>query len=90
MRMEERKVRGGKLVRIKVEDREGKIAGIRIEGDFFVHPEEGLKAMESSLIGADPGDPEDMRRRLGAVVMELDLQLVGFSVDDIIALIGGT
>lgn len=85
----ERKVPGGKLVRVKIEEREGAIASIRIEGDFFVHPEEGLNAMESSILGAKIEDIEGIRTLLTKTVKDGGILLVGFSVDDIVSLIGG-
>jgi lipoate-protein ligase A len=44
------KVPGGKLLRVKVEA-EDFINAVRISGDFFLHPEEALPAVEKSLIG---------------------------------------
>jgi lipoate---protein ligase len=85
----ERKVPGGKLVRIKLEENEGRIASIRIEGDFFVHPEEGLAAMESSLVGMRIDDVEGIETALNGTIKERGLSLIGFSANDIIRLIRG-
>lgn len=56
------KVTGGKLVSCDVEIGDGRIATVRIHGDFFVHPEERtgeiLRGIESTLIGL-PGEMEE-------------------------------
>lgn len=46
------KVPNGKLLKIFLEDREGKIADIKITGDFFTYPEEHIELLEQTLIGA--------------------------------------
>jgi hypothetical protein len=40
------KVPGGKLLKIKLTPSEGRIRAIVIKGDFFLHPEETLIALE--------------------------------------------
>lgn len=45
------KVPNGKLLKIFLEDRDGKISSIKITGDFFLHPEENLELLEEILIG---------------------------------------
>ncbi|MCE5296495.1 MAG: hypothetical protein LLG16_05255 [Euryarchaeota archaeon] len=85
----ERKVPGGKLVRVKADIDGSVIRSVRIEGDFFVHPEEGLAALESSLVGKEAGDIESMRAALTKTVGDEGLELIGFSIDDLVSLIGG-
>jgi lipoate-protein ligase A len=68
------KVPGGKLVRMSMEDG-GRIS---ISGDFFVHPEEGLEAIEDALSGLEEGDA---RAVLSSLVRDMGIQLVGFDVD---------
>ena len=46
------KVPGGKLLRIKITVEKNQISSLQILGDFFVHPEETLFALEKSLLGA--------------------------------------
>lgn len=45
-----KKIPGGKLLRLKIEAN-GIIQKIGITGDFFLHPEEALPAIEKSLTG---------------------------------------
>jgi len=47
----EYKVLGGKLLRVKVEDRDGRISFLQITGDFFLLPETDLEMLENKLIG---------------------------------------
>ena len=50
----EKKVPGGKLLRVTVEtdERMSKIVNIMFTGDFYMHPEEEIHTLESSLKGA--------------------------------------
>ena len=50
------KVTGGKLVRIKVEFTDS-IRTLQISGDFFLHPEETLEALEKALVGIPVSTP---------------------------------
>lgn len=43
------KVPNGKLLKIFLDDANGKINDIKITGDFFVHPEENIEQLERSL-----------------------------------------
>ncbi len=48
------KVPNGKLLKIFLDPSEdGRIEHIKITGDFFMHPEEDIEALEMALIGAD-------------------------------------
>jgi len=44
------KVPGGKMINVKVEA-DAVINAIRINGDFFLHPEEAIPEIEKSLVG---------------------------------------
>ena len=79
----ERKIPGGKLLRIKAQCRDGRLAQIRIEGDFFLYPEEGLAKMEAALVGADPRNGKEISARLSQVMEEGRLQLIGFGINDV-------
>jgi lipoate-protein ligase A len=85
----ESKVTGGKLVRIKVDCSDGTIRNIMIEGDFFVHPEEGLIDLESSLIGSRPGDGKENMIRLRRAIEKGSLRLIGFDETVIVDLLEG-
>ncbi len=49
----EHKVQGGKLIRVLLEEDRGRVARIRITGDFFLHPEEAIFEVERALEGAE-------------------------------------
>lgn len=45
------KVKGGKLIKVQLSERDGKIEKIKITGDFFLHPEDFIEDVEKTLIG---------------------------------------
>ena len=54
------KVKDGKFLRAVIDVEDGFIRGIRITGDFFMHPEESLERLESMLVGVST-DEESLR-----------------------------
>jgi lipoate-protein ligase A len=86
--MAERKVIGGKLVRVKAIVREGALAEVRIEGDFFVHPEEGLAKMEGALAGLSvEGVREGAETVMGETMAKEGIVLIGFGPQDVAELL---
>jgi lipoate-protein ligase A len=81
------KVKGGKLVRVKLEHDEGSVRSVQITGDFFLHPEDALEQMEETLIGLNPLDTETAAKRLHAVIASRDAVLVGVAPEDIARLV---
>ncbi len=80
------KVKGGKLLRVRLRVGEDAcIAEIRITGDFFMHPEEALEALEQALLGA-PLTPEGLRPRVETFFAG-DVQVIGAGVDDFVQLL---
>ena len=49
----ELKIPDGKLIRIKFSMKDNKIEDIKITGDFFLHPEDGLEELERKLRGVE-------------------------------------
>ena len=47
-----KKVPGGKLVRVHLQYDPFQLLKVSITGDFFMHPEDALEAIEDALIGA--------------------------------------
>ena len=45
------KIPDGKLVKIQLEFEKEKILAVKIFGDFFIYPEEGIEHLENSLTG---------------------------------------
>ena len=83
-RRAQRKVPGGKLVRVDALCREGVLSDVRITGDFFVHPEEALTGIERQLnAGRFDGNEMDLAERVGRIVSDSGARLVGFGPNDI-------
>jgi hypothetical protein len=47
------KVENGKLIKTFLDYGGGRINEVRITGDFFAHPEEGIEALERELAGTE-------------------------------------
>ena len=75
----EYKVPGGKLVVVDLEVRHGKLAEVRLSGDFFLEPPEALDLINQALCGL-PADA-DAARLAAAVEAALprEAELFGFS-----------
>lgn len=75
------KVPNGKLLRLSASLDQGKIKKISITGDFFLHPEERIFALEKSLTGKTL-DRITLQR---VVETELaDCEMVGVSAEEIV------
>jgi lipoate-protein ligase A len=87
----EEKIAGGKLVCIEVwsTDRsEGQMPGtadrVRISGDFFLHPEDSLEELESSLVGLALDSKEsEIESRISKCMAKRGSSLIGVSPKDI-------
>lgn len=79
----EYKVPGGKLVVIDLEEREGRLADVRVAGDFFLEPDEVLDEINHALEGL-PVDTtaEDITRAVKAA-LPADAQLLGVTPEAI-------
>jgi lipoate-protein ligase A len=78
-----KKVPGGKLLRIKIEADEN-IRAISITGDFFLHPEESLPAIEKSLIGVPVTSSETiLAEKIRTALDEQKANFIGVSAEDI-------
>lgn len=59
----EMKVPGGKLIRVECTIEKGALTRTVITGDFFVHPEDGIQALEEELTSL-PAEPEVIRNHV--------------------------
>ena len=83
-RRAQRKVPGGKLVRVEAVCEGHHLSNLRITGDFFVHPEEALASIERDLEATGlSGNEPDLEMLVGAVIVASDARLVGFGAKDI-------
>lgn len=87
-----KKVVGGKLLRVKTQfevypdiQSSRMVESVQLTGDFFLHPEDAVSALEKSLVGLPvDADRGVFLERLNAAIQESGAQLVGFSADDIV------
>lgn len=80
--MMETKVPDGKLVRMAL-DKEGRV---RISGDFFIYPEDGLGAIEEALSSLGG---KDAKATLSELVKNRGIELIGFDIDVLATLYEG-
>jgi len=86
-RMMEVKVPAGKLVRLRINGD----GSVRLSGDFFIYPEEGILALEDMLSRHRGDEPlEIIESALEGAVRENRLQLVGLDVPALARLYRGT
>ena len=82
----DRKIAGGKMLRVEVEVDSGVVLRAVVRGDFFAHPEESFEAAEAELSGL----PVD---RLGEAALSLfsrpPLRLFGVSSSDLAQALAG-
>ncbi|QUH02957.1 lipoate--protein ligase family protein [Saccharopolyspora erythraea] len=77
----EYKVPGGKLVVVDVDVEGGRLAGVRLSGDFFLEPDEALEDVNRALEGAEVGsDAESLVRRIHSGLGP-EVRMVGFSAE---------
>ncbi len=76
------KVPNGKLLKIFLETENGKIKMVKITGDFFIHPEEKITALEAALI-SEPIDEKILRAKLQTIVDKESLELFGVDAESI-------
>jgi lipoate-protein ligase A len=83
-RRSQRKVPGGKLVRVDAVCERHVISNIHISGDFFVHPEEALFSIERGLDEMRlNGNEGDLKERVGSAITANGATLIGFGAGDI-------
>ena len=78
-----KKVPGGKLLRVKI-DADENIRAVSITGDFFLHPEESLPAIEKSLVGLLLRSSEiEYAAKINTALAEQKANFIGVSAEDI-------
>ena len=80
---------GGKLLRVKIEtddaaESSAVIHAVQISGDFFLHPEDALPAIEKSLGGLPASSsPEMLAQKIHASLAAQKAAFLGVSAEDI-------
>lgn len=76
-------LKAGKLVRVTLLHRRGRVEEIQFSGDFFTRPFDGhLAELERALSGAPIG-PEELRARIGEWLRQREVTLVGATPTDL-------
>ena len=75
----EYKVPGGKLVVADVEVTNGKLAHVRISGDFFLEPPEALEAIDAALRGLPVSSTDTVIAEAVRRALPTDVEMFGFS-----------
>ena len=78
------KVQGGKLIKTSIDYGKGKINSIRITGDFFAHPEEGIEMLEGELVGMDL-DRKALLDKIAGFVSRKRIVLFGIDPESLVA-----
>ncbi|MEM5871326.1 MAG: lipoate protein ligase C-terminal domain-containing protein [Candidatus Aenigmatarchaeota archaeon] len=74
------KVEGGKLLRIEVEIENDIVKQIKITGDFFIHPEEGILLIEKAIKGSSINE---IAKKINEIVKNKNLLIIGFEGKDV-------
>jgi hypothetical protein len=80
----ERKIKNGKLIRISTEIKKGVLKKIKISGDFFIIPSTGIFDIENAIVNLEINQ---IKKKLEKVIKEKNIEIIGFSVDDLVSLI---
>jgi hypothetical protein len=83
LRSADYKAPGGKLVRIRLEEEQGLIRSVKITGDFFLVPEEGLGKLERMLEDA-PLREAELRLLVDRFFRGTGAQGLGVAPDDFV------
>lgn len=79
-----RKVKGGKLVRVRLIHDGESVRSVRITGDFLLHPEETLVDIEMGLCGIPIAAGRDsFLGVVNEVAKRRNAHFIGFSAEDI-------
>ncbi len=76
------KVKDGKLIKVWVTERHGRIGKIKITGDFFLHPEALIDEVEATLVNK-PLNEGVIARTIERLMRERDATLIGATPKDI-------
>ncbi|MBI0584024.1 MAG: hypothetical protein ISF22_07330 [Methanomassiliicoccus sp.] len=82
----QRKVPGGKLLRVRLRIDGGTVVGAEISGDFFLHPEESISVLEGVLVGMPTDVSEsDLASAIEAALRNEGIVVIGFGPQDLAA-----
>ena len=82
-RLVDYKSSGGKLLRLRLTEENGRIRSVQISGDFFLLPEDSLPRLEEMLEGVGLREAE-VRTQVERFYETSRVQSLGVSSDDIV------
>jgi len=83
------KAPGGKMVRVRLTERDGRIETLKISGDFFLVPEESLSKLEKMLLDTRI-DEKELRLLVDRFFRGTQAQGLGVTADDFVKAILST
>jgi len=83
------RVPGGKTLVLRVECAEGTIKSLRLSGDFFFYPEEGLEDLESFLLNEKVWKMGNVEEVVASFMRDRGHRAVGFGPADLAYLLRG-
>ena len=84
MKRAEYKVPGGKLLAAELGVEEGRLVGVKITGDFFMHPEVVIIELEKALDNIPIKDLDDVVNRF---FQDNDVTLFGVEAEDFVKVV---
>jgi len=82
-------VPGGKTVALKYECQGDQVVSLRLSGDFFFHPEEGLEQLEEFMLRERLWASPDAEAAIVRFLEEQGLRPIGFGPADLAYLLRG-
>ena len=76
------KKEGQKLLRVYTDYENNILLGVKITGDFFMHPEESISYIEKNLIGTKIVFQE-LVSRINNIIAAYDIKIYGITADSI-------
>ena len=77
----EYKIPGGKLVAADFDVQDGRLANVRMSGDFFLEPPEALGGIADVLEGAPADLSEEAFATCVRDALDPDVEMIGFSAE---------
>jgi lipoate-protein ligase A len=84
MKRAEYKVPGGKLLAAELGVEGGRLVGVKITGDFFMHPEAAIIELEKALNNTPV---EDLENNLKSFFQDNDVTLFGVEAGDFVKVV---
>lgn len=79
------KIPEGKLLKISLEynDRNKKILGLLITGDFFAYPEEAIEILEEKLVNTTLNE-KTLNDKINNIIRENNIELIGLNIEGLV------